>query len=88
MLGDVGQPNKVARRRPELTLNEVVVDRDPRPSLVGAEGPVVQSAGMTASALVDKVVKSDPMRRWRVEELERAGYHPYDALVLSRRPAR
>lgn len=46
----------------------------------------MQSAGMTPAALVDKVVKSDPVRRWRVEELERAGYHPYDALVLSRRP--
>ena len=41
---------------------------------------------MTPSVLADKVVEFDPVRRWRLEELERAGYHPCDALVLSRRP--
>jgi len=41
---------------------------------------------MTPSALAERIVESDPVRRWRLEELERGGYHPYDALVLSRRP--
>jgi len=27
----------------------------------------------------------DTVRRWRLEELVRAGYEPWDALVLSRR---
>lgn len=38
---------------------------------------------MTPSALADKITAADPVRRWRYEELVRAGYHAYDALVLS-----
>lgn len=40
---------------------------------------------MTAAVLAEKVTESDPVRRWRLEQLERAGYPPSDALVLSGR---
>jgi hypothetical protein len=40
---------------------------------------------MTAATLAEKVTETDPVRRWRLEELERAGYPAPDALVLSGR---
>ena len=40
---------------------------------------------MTPAALAEKVTEYDRVRHWRLEELERAGYSPLDALVLSRR---
>jgi hypothetical protein len=41
---------------------------------------------MSASALAEKILESDRVRRWRVEELERAGYPPAAALVLGDDP--
>jgi hypothetical protein len=41
---------------------------------------------MTASALVEKITEADPVRSWRLEQLQRAGYDPIDSLVLSGRP--
>jgi hypothetical protein len=38
---------------------------------------------MTPTVLSRKIVESDAVRRWRLEQLIRAGYSPYDALVLS-----
>ena len=40
---------------------------------------------MTATALAEKVTANDPVRRWRLDELIRAGYPPTDALLLSGR---
>ena len=40
---------------------------------------------MTMATLAEAVTAGDPVRRWRLEELLRAGYAPGDALVLSRR---
>ena len=40
---------------------------------------------MSPAALAEKITESDPVRRWRLRELERAGYPTSDALVLSRR---
>jgi hypothetical protein len=40
---------------------------------------------MTPSALAEKIIEADPVRRWRHQELVRAGYSTYDALVLSGR---
>ena len=40
---------------------------------------------MTPAALAYTVTEHDPVRRWRLEALMRAGYAPPDALVLSRR---
>jgi hypothetical protein len=40
---------------------------------------------MSSATLAEKVADSDPVRRWRLEELVRAGYDPDDALVLSAR---
>ena len=37
---------------------------------------------MDAVALVDRVTESDAVRRWRLEALRRAGYMPWDALIL------
>lgn len=41
---------------------------------------------MSAATLARKVTQGDPVRRWRLDELVRAGYDPADALVLSRNP--
>jgi len=41
---------------------------------------------MTPTALARTIVENDPVRHWRLEELVRAGYKPWDALVLSARP--
>lgn len=41
---------------------------------------------MTAATLAEKVTAGDPVRRWRLQELVRAGYDPADALVLSGQP--
>jgi len=41
--------------------------------------------GMSSAILAENVTESDPVRRWRLEELVRAGYDPADALVLSAR---
>lgn len=41
---------------------------------------------MTPLELAETVTSSDPVRHWRLEALIRAGYPPWDALVLSRRP--
>jgi hypothetical protein len=38
---------------------------------------------MSAATLAEKVTAGDPVRRWRLHELVRAGYDPCDALVLS-----
>jgi hypothetical protein len=40
---------------------------------------------MTPTQLADAVISADPVRRWRLQALVRAGYPPSDALVLSRR---
>jgi hypothetical protein len=40
---------------------------------------------MTPTVLTEKIVETDPVRHWRLAELIRAGYPPYDALVLSGR---
>jgi len=40
---------------------------------------------MSPATLVEKVTDGDVVRRWRFDELVRAGYAPADALVLSRR---
>jgi hypothetical protein len=40
---------------------------------------------MSPALLVEKVIGKDPVRRWRSERLQQAGYSPVDALVLSRR---
>lgn len=41
---------------------------------------------MDTVALPEAITETDPVRRWRLEELIRAGYPPWDALILSRRP--
>jgi hypothetical protein len=40
---------------------------------------------MSPAALADEITESDSVRRWRLQELRRAGYPLVDALVLSRR---
>ena len=40
---------------------------------------------MTPAVLADKITEADPVRRWRLDELVRAGYPTYDALLLSGR---
>ena len=40
---------------------------------------------MSPVELAAKVTESDPVRRWRAEQLQLAGYGPSDALVLSGR---
>jgi hypothetical protein len=40
---------------------------------------------MSHAALAEKITEHDPVRRWRLKELRRAGYPPSDALVLSGR---
>ncbi len=40
---------------------------------------------MSPQTLCDKVTGHDPVRRWRADQLRRAGYPPWDALVLSAR---
>ena len=47
--------------------------------------PVGQAFGMTPTQLSDAVTSADPVERWRLEALMKAGYPPWDALVLSRR---
>jgi hypothetical protein len=41
---------------------------------------------MSVATLAKKVTEGNAVRRWRLEELMRAGYEPCDALVLSGRP--
>jgi hypothetical protein len=41
---------------------------------------------MSPEVLADVVMESDPVRRWRLYELIRAGYQATDALILSQRP--
>ena len=41
---------------------------------------------MSSPAPAGKVTENDPVRRWRLQQLKRAGYLPWDALVLSLRP--
>ncbi len=41
---------------------------------------------MTQTALATSVAARDPVRSWRLQELARAGYKPWDALLLSLRP--
>jgi hypothetical protein len=38
---------------------------------------------MSTDVLVNRVAELDPVRRWRLQALVRAGYSPTDALVLS-----
>lgn len=38
-----------------------------------------------SEALAEKVTEGDAVRRWRLDELLRAGYDPCDALILSHR---
>jgi hypothetical protein len=40
---------------------------------------------MTPALLAAKVMEGDAVRRWRSEQLIRAGFSPLDALVLSGR---
>ncbi len=41
---------------------------------------------MSAATLAEQVTEGDPVRRWRLQRLVRAGYDPGDALVLSGQP--
>ena len=41
---------------------------------------------MSATTLAEEVTEGDLVRRWRLQELVRAGYEPCDALVLSGQP--
>jgi hypothetical protein len=41
---------------------------------------------MSSATLAGKVTVGDPVRRWRIHELVRAGYEPGDALVVSGQP--
>jgi hypothetical protein len=41
---------------------------------------------MSAATLAEKVTEGDPVRRWRLQRLVRAGYNPCDALVISGQP--
>jgi hypothetical protein len=41
---------------------------------------------MSATTLAEEVTEGDLVRRWRLQELVRAGYDPGDALVLSGQP--
>jgi len=41
---------------------------------------------MSVATLAEKVTAGDAVRRWRLQELVRAGYEPCDALVLSGQP--
>jgi hypothetical protein len=41
---------------------------------------------MSAATLAEKVTAGDPVRRWRLQRLVRAGYDPCDSLVLSKQP--
>ena len=41
---------------------------------------------MTPTALAKPIMARDPVRSWRVQELVRAGYRPWDAFLLSLRP--
>ena len=52
---------------------------------VARVGPVRKHPFMTPTALAHSVTEHDPVRRWRLDLLVRAGYQPWDALVLSRR---
>ena len=45
----------------------------------------LHNRAMTPAALAERITETDPIRQWRLRELERAGYPPSDALVLSRR---
>jgi hypothetical protein len=38
---------------------------------------------VSVATLSEQVTEGDPVRRWRLQELIRAGYNPCDALVLS-----
>jgi len=40
---------------------------------------------MTPTELAETITSADPVRQWRAEALIRAGYPPWDALVLSLR---
>lgn len=40
---------------------------------------------MSVGTLADSLTTDDAVRRWRLEQLELAGYSPWDALVLSGR---
>ena len=40
---------------------------------------------MTPLALAHKATERDCLRSWRLDQLVRVGYPPWDALVLSRR---
>jgi hypothetical protein len=41
---------------------------------------------MSVATLAEQVTAGDPVRRWRLQELVRAGYNPGDALVMSGQP--
>jgi hypothetical protein len=41
---------------------------------------------MSTATLAQNVTAGDPVRRWRLQRLVRAGYEPGDALVLSGQP--
>jgi hypothetical protein len=41
---------------------------------------------MTPTVLAKSVAALDPVRSWRLRELVRAGYRPWDAFLLSLRP--
>ena len=45
--------------------------------------PDLPDRGMSAATLAEKVTEGHPVRRWRLQELIRAGYDPCDALALS-----
>jgi hypothetical protein len=52
---------------------------------VGRHRAAEHNRAMTPAALAERITESNPVRQWRLRELERAGYSTSDALVLSRR---
>jgi len=52
----------------------------------GAAAVVLVGTQAEVGSPAEKVTAGDAVRRWRLEALVRAGYEPWDALILSRRP--
>jgi hypothetical protein len=53
---------------------------------VPSRSPDLRGRGVSAATLAAQVTEGDPVRRWRLQELIRAGYNPGDALALSGQP--
>jgi len=55
-------------------------------TVVGAVVVVLVGTQAEVGSPAEKATVGDSVHRWRLEELVRAGYEPWDALILSRRP--